>query len=92
MTSGPPTLRLLALLGFTGAAPTRRRGAVAADLAAAAVTVVLVALLARALPLPGWLGPLLGGCVAVAALRSHWGSRFAGRGPDGPTEQSNDPA
>ncbi|MGW3494835.1 hypothetical protein [Streptomyces sp. NPDC001020] len=91
MTSGTPTSRLLALLGFTGAAPTRRRGAVAADLAAAVVTVVLVALLVRALPLSGWLGPLLGGCVAVAALRSHWGSRLVGRGPGGPTEPGDGP-
>lgn len=84
--------RLLALLGLTGAARPGGRGAAAADLAAAVVTVVLVALLVHVVSLPSWLGPFLGGVVAVGALRGRWGSRLAGRGPGGPTRGGKDPS
>ncbi|MFE6777618.1 hypothetical protein [Streptomyces sp. NPDC057702] len=72
----PPARDPRRLLGFAGDPRPGGRAAAVTDIAAAVVSVLLVTVVVTLLSLPGWLGPLFGGCVAVLTLQNRWGSRL----------------
>ncbi|MFD9072914.1 hypothetical protein [Streptomyces lasiicapitis] len=76
MTPPDDVRGLRGLLGLTGDPQPGGRTAAVANVTAAVVSVLAAAVVVRLLPVPGWLGPALGGGVAVLALQGRWGSRL----------------